>query len=610
MAHLKPQAKIALVVVGALAVIFGLRTLATYGIIPTPGIMKALVPQKAVLPDVKEAQVANVTPVELPQDVSAGVQSTLIRGEIWEWNAQMGLLFANGGAQTTKGSLMAKHNVNLVLTRQDDTNKMQEDLIACAKELHDGAQQCSTGANFVIIMGDGSGQFAAAVNPQLAKLGPAYKVKAIAAAGYSRGEDAFMVPPEVKKSAAAAKGLLVEGVLRDGDWNIALKWAGDNNIPNNPDEKTYDADALNWINAPDYNTAAADYVAGKCEDRKVVKSGHPTGETKHICVNAVVTWTPGDVTAVKQKGGLIKIVSSKEYRSQMPAVVLGPGKFFADNRDEVTNLVAALCEGGDQVKAFDQSLRKAAQIASAVYKDEGDAESRNGDFWYRYYKGVMQNDPQGNKVLLGGSAVNNLADNLILFGLQPGSNDNFRSTYTVFANIDVQQYPTLFKETPIPPVTEVEDKSFLTGAQAILSGQGDMGSDAETPQYQAAASSGTVIGHRAYSINFETGSAKLTPDGMSTVRELKDSIALTGAFVKIDGFTDNTGSDTVNVPLSRDRAAAVAGYLHQLAPNNFPTAGPNVRFRVDGHGSQTPVASNTTPQGKAQNRRVEITLVN
>lgn len=46
MSHLKPQAKIALVVVGALAVIFGLRTLATYGIIPTPGIMKALVPQK------------------------------------------------------------------------------------------------------------------------------------------------------------------------------------------------------------------------------------------------------------------------------------------------------------------------------------------------------------------------------------------------------------------------------------------------------------------------------------------------------------------------------------------------------------------------------------
>ena len=88
----------------------------------------------------------------------------------------MGLLFANGGASTTKGSLMEKHKVNLVLYRQDDTNKMQEDMIACAKQLKDGANQCSSGANFAVIMGDGAGQFCAAVNPQLVKLGPGLQV--------------------------------------------------------------------------------------------------------------------------------------------------------------------------------------------------------------------------------------------------------------------------------------------------------------------------------------------------------------------------------------------------------------------------------------------------
>lgn len=607
--HLKPQAKILLVMAIGAAVFFGLRTLATYGIIRTPGFMRALVPQKAILPDVKDAQVPNVTPVALPTDSPANVQGTLIRGAIWEWNAQMGFLFSVGGPTTTLGSLQAKRNVNLSLYRQDDTTKMQEDLIACAKELHDGAQQCSTGANFVIIMGDGSGQFCAAINPQLLKLGPAFACKVIGSVGYSRGEDAFLAEPSIKKNPSNARGILIEGVLRDGDWNIAMKWAADNNIPNNPDEKTWDADAMNWVGAQDYNTAAADYVAGKCEDRTVVKDGHPTGEKKHVCVNAVVTWTPGDVTAVTQKGGLVKIVSSKQYRSQMPAVVVGPSKFFADNRDEVTNMLAAAFEGGDQVRAFDVALHKAAQISAKVYNDEGDTTSRNGDFWYKYFKGVPAVDSQGNKVDLGGSAVNGLADNLILFGIQSGANDNFRSTYTVFGNIATQQYPTIFKTTPIPDVKVVEDKSFITAAQAVLSGNGESTAEADVPSYQQA-SRGETIGHRAYSINFKTGSAELTTDGQQTVRELKDSIALTSAFVQIDGYTDNTGNDNINIPLSRDRAASVAAYLNHLAPKNFPTAGANVRFKVDGHGSQNPVAENTTASGKAANRRVEITLVN
>jgi OmpA-OmpF porin, OOP family len=603
--HIKPQAKIFLVIVLVLSVVFGLRTAAQHGWIPTPGIMKSLVPQVAKLPDVRDAQVANVAPVAIPTSSPATVQSTLVRGEIWEWNAQMGLLFANGGPTTTAGSLMAKRNVNLMLIRQDDTNKMQEDLIACAKELHDGSQQCSNGANFVVIMGDGSGQFAAAVNPQLAKLGPQYLVKVIAATGYSRGEDAFMAPPEVKQKAINAKGLLVEGVLRDGDWNIAMKWAADNNIPNNPDEHTYDADAINWVNAPDYNTAASDYVAGKCEDRTVVKDGHPTGEPKkHVCVNAVVTWTPGDVTAATQKGGLVKVVSSKQYRSQMPAVILGPAKFFADNRDEITSLVAATFEGGDQVKAFDQSLKAAALISTKVYNDEGDTTSHNGDFWYKYFKGVTYKDQQGLTVELGGSAVNNLDDNLILFGLKGGANDNFRSTYTVFANIDNQQYPTLFKETPIPDVKTIEDKSYITGAQAVLSGENETGSEAATVDYTSQAS-GTTVSNRSYNIQFQTGSGALTPAGEAQLRDLKDGLAITGLFIKVDGYTDNTGSDTVNIPLSQARAQSVETFLQRNYPGTFPTK----RFQTAGHGSQNPIADNGTATGKAANRRVEITLV-
>jgi len=595
MARLKTGPKIILIILLVVGVVYGLRKAAELGWIPTPGVMKALVPEKAVLPDVKDALVQNVDPAPLPSSSPASVRAPLIRGEIWEWNAQMNMIYANGGSSTTKGSLMEKHNVNLSLIRQDDTGKMQEDLIACAREISNGSPQCSIGANFVVIMGDGSGQFLAAINPQLAKLGAEYQAKVIGATGYSRGEDSFMAPSEVKSNPQAAKGLLVEGVLRDGDWNIAQKWEGDNGIKNNPDEKTWDPDAVNWLNASDYNVAAADYVASKCDDRKVVKDGHLTGETKHVCVNGVVTWTPGDVTIAKGRGGLVKVVSSKQYRSQMPAVIVGPKNFFERNRAEFEGLLAATFEGGDQIKAFDQALHKGSAISAKVYNDQDEA------YWYKYYKGVTETDSQGIKVDLGGSTVNNLADNLILFGLEPGTNDNFRSTYTIFATIATQQYPALFKDTPIPDVKEIEDKSFITGAQARMSSGG---AEAEAPQY-AANKTGPVVSKRSYSINFDTGKATFTTEGVRTMQELKDSLAITGLFIQVDGYTDNVGTEAVNQALSDARAAAVREWLQKHAPANFP----DNRFKISGHGSQSPVATNDTAAGKAANRRVEITLL-
>lgn len=597
MAKLKTGPKVVLIVLAAAGAVFGLKTAMKSGLIPTPGVMKSVVPEKAVLPELKDAQVQNVKPATLPLDKPASVPATLIRGAIWEWNAQMGLILANGGARTAEGSFMAKRGVNLQLYRQDDTMKMQEDLIACAKEIKDGASQCSVGANFVIIMGDGAGQFAAAVNPQLAKLGPDYKVNVIGAVGYSRGEDCFMAPPEVKADPQKAKGLVVSGVLRDGDWNIAMKWMADNDIKNNPDEKTWDPDAVNWMATQDYNTAAADYVAGKCERRKVAKDGRLTGEEKEVCVNAVVTWTPGDVTVAKQKGGLVKVADSKMYRSQMPSVILGPKAFFEKNRTHIENMLAAIFEGGDQVKAYDQALRKAADLAAKLYNDQ------DGAYWYKYYKGVKERDAQGLEVELGGSSVNNLSDNLILFGLMPGSNNNFRSTYTLFANIATQQYPALFKDTPIPDVKEVENKSFLTGAQARME---DVGAVADAPTFAPVQpASLQVVSKRSYRITFESGKATLLPDGVRQLEELKDGIAITGLYVKVEGHTDNQGTDAVNVLLSQERAAAVKQYLQQRAPGNFPDS----RFSLAGYGSQQPVASNTTAAGRAQNRRVDITLL-
>src|SRR2546429_656950 len=393
--RLKPGAKIVLLLFIGAVLFFGFRTAVSRGWIPAPGIAKALISSKASLPDLKEAVVANVEPASFPEGASASVKAPLICTVIWASDAQVNYIYANGGPETTRNSLMEKHNVNLKLIRQDDTSQMQNDLIACAKELHDCSSQCSAGANYVLIMGDGSGQFFAAVNPQLKKLDNGageYIAQVIGSTGYSRGEDKLMGPPQWKADPQAAKGGLVAGVLRDGDWNIAMKWAADNQIKNNPDEKTYDPDALNSVNAPDYIKAAEIYNANTCEDRKIVHDGRLTGESKNVCVNGVVTWTPGDVNVAHGRGGLVSIVSSRQYRSEMPDVIIGIKKFHHDHRNEVQGMLAASFEAADQLKAFPEALKRAAAISAKVYNEQ------NGDYWLKYYQGTRERDRKSTRL--------------------------------------------------------------------------------------------------------------------------------------------------------------------------------------------------------------------
>ena len=72
--------------------------------------------------------------------------------------------------------------------------------------------------------------------------------------------------------------------------------------------------------------------------------------------------------------------------------------------------------------------------------------------------------------------------------------------------------------------------------------------------------------------------------------------------VEVVGHTDSTGSDAINQPLSEKRAASVGAYLNSrgVIPQRLATAGV---------GSGYPIASNDTSEGRALNRRVEITLV-
>ena len=101
-------------------------------------------------------------------------------------------------------------------------------------------------------------------------------------------------------------------------------------------------------------------------------------------------------------------------------------------------------------------------------------------------------------------------------------------------------------------------------------------------------------------ILFETGKATLKPESMAEIQKVADYMKKNpSARFEVQGHTDNQGSDAVNDPLSQQRAEAVVKALESMGVDPF-------NLRAVGKGSHEPVASNSTDEGRAQNRRVEF----
>jgi OOP family OmpA-OmpF porin len=103
-------------------------------------------------------------------------------------------------------------------------------------------------------------------------------------------------------------------------------------------------------------------------------------------------------------------------------------------------------------------------------------------------------------------------------------------------------------------------------------------------------------------LNFPTDSAQLTPDSAPTVAALASILAAyPNAAITLVGHTDNTGDAESNRKLSLDRANAVRD---QLVNAGVDAA----RIATAGYGQDRPVASNDTEEGRAKNRRTELTV--
>ncbi|WP_454889088.1 OmpA family protein [Serratia quinivorans] len=97
--------------------------------------------------------------------------------------------------------------------------------------------------------------------------------------------------------------------------------------------------------------------------------------------------------------------------------------------------------------------------------------------------------------------------------------------------------------------------------------------------------------------DLKAGSTKMLVNSLVGIK------ARPGWLIVVSGHTDNTGNPTLNQRLSRERAESVRDWMRDTGDV------PESCFAVQGYGESRPVATNDTPEGRALNRRVEISLV-
>ncbi len=110
-----------------------------------------------------------------------------------------------------------------------------------------------------------------------------------------------------------------------------------------------------------------------------------------------------------------------------------------------------------------------------------------------------------------------------------------------------------------------------------------------------------VVADAIANLEFDLGKATIRSKSYPTLDRVADLLVEKNFSLKLAGHTDNTGSDALNMRLSKDRAESVKAYLVAKGANAS-------RIEAIGYGESQPISTNTTAEGRQENRRVEFTL--
>jgi NitT/TauT family transport system substrate-binding protein len=295
-------------------------------------------------------------------------------------------------------------------------------------------------------------------------------------------------------------------------------------------------------------------------------------------IDVACLWEPDVTLALAGRRGAHRLFSTADA-TELVADVLLTGKTLLDEHPEVAEKVArAWFEAVSLAERDRPAAARLISTAASRFKDE-----------LGYEKTLAA---------LGWAKWTDLADNARLFGLD-GSAPAFDRVYNQADGIWIN-YPEAEIKDRFAPVVLRDDRIV----KKIWEEAGKPVSLPAVANEAELARSGKAVFTKSLSINFATASSRLTNEAIATINQqvLAQLQMAGGMAVRIEGNTDSIGDSDENQTLSEMRAKSIVEYL---ASRGIISS----RMVARGNGARNPLATNSTAEGRAMNRRTDILFI-
>lgn len=295
-------------------------------------------------------------------------------------------------------------------------------------------------------------------------------------------------------------------------------------------------------------------------------------------VDVACMWEPDVTLALASKPGAHRLFSTADATELVADVLLAKSTLLETRPEVAEKLARAWFEA---VAIAQQDKPKAARLISKVasrFRDElGYEKTLAALDWAKWTE---------------------LADNARFFGLD-GSTPGFDRVYNQADGIWVN-YPEAEIKDRFAPVVVRDDRIVRRIWEAA--GKPTPLAVAEVEPERARV--GTPVFTKSLTINFATGSGRLSHESIAVInQQVLAQMQMAGSMsVRVEGNTDNVGNAEDNQKLSEQRARAIVEYL--VSKGIAAT-----RVVARGNGWKNPIASNSTAEGRARNRRTDILFI-